>query len=80
MKYDAVQFVTGKNKDYQRKRVWRRIFICMAVVVAFCTTYALIRPAMTLDNPTCGIEDENHTHDAIICYIDTSKDAETSAD
>ena len=39
----------------------------LGCVVVFCTTYALILPAITLDQgPNCGIEE--HQHDST-CYL-----------
>ncbi|MBQ4317398.1 MAG: Cna B-type domain-containing protein [Clostridia bacterium] len=37
-----------------------------AAIIIFCTTYALILPAITLENVFCGIEE--HVHDAS-CYV-----------
>jgi len=54
---------TRKNK---RRKRWQQVVTAMAAVVVFCTTYALILPAITLENtPTCGIEEHQH-EDA--CY------------
>lgn len=33
-----------------RKSVWKKIVIALSCVVVFCTTYALILPAITLGN------------------------------
>ncbi|MDD5931466.1 MAG: fibro-slime domain-containing protein [Oscillospiraceae bacterium] len=42
----------------------------MACVVVFCTTYALILPAITLENaPMCGLEEHLHTE---ACYAAVS--------
>jgi len=39
----------------------------MAAVVVFCTTYALVLPALTLERPvSCGMEEHIHNED---CYI-----------
>lgn len=37
------------TKENRRRRVWRRILSAMASIVVFCTTYALILPAITLE-------------------------------
>lgn len=51
---------------YLRKKHWRRFVRAMAVVVVFCTTYALILPAITLETKTvCGYTE--HIHSAQ-CY------------
>ena len=49
-------------RKHLRLKYWRRVVIAMACVVVFCTTYALILPAVTLTGDTyCGY-DEEHTH------------------
>ena len=54
------------KKNLRHKR-WRRIVIAMACVVVFCTTYALILPAITMtDKAYCGKEE--HTHTQKDCY------------
>lgn len=42
----------------QRKKRWYQVVTCLAAVVVFCTTYALILPAITLsqDNPKLGAD------------------------
>lgn len=37
---------------HQRKRRWHRLVVCLAVVVAACTVYALMMPAITLAKPS----------------------------
>ena len=48
-----------------RRRRWYRVMTFLAAVVVFCTTYALILPAITLE-AVCGLPE--HTHDDS-CYI-----------
>lgn len=38
------------NKLHKRKKVWHRFVTFLASIVVFCTTYALILPAITLTN------------------------------
>lgn len=38
------------TKAHIRKRRWYRVVTCLAAIVVFCTTYALILPAITLEN------------------------------
>ena len=58
--------VLMKLKQKRRKRLWKRILSVMMCLVVFCTTYALILPAITKETETfCGIE--AHTHTAA-CY------------
>lgn len=45
----------------QQKRIWRNVLSVMACVVVFCTTYALILPAITMEKEAfCGIEAHAH--------------------
>jgi len=49
------------------RSIWRRFVRAMACVVVFCTTYALILPAITMEQTHfCGLEAHEHTAD---CYI-----------
>lgn len=49
-----------------RKKRWHKIVTVLASVVVFCTTYALIMPAVTMQTDTyCGYEEHVHTDD---CY------------
>ena len=62
---------------HKRRRNLHRILIGLAAVVVFCTTYALILPAITLDSPDCGYEEHIHIEN---CYktvlIEASPDAD----
>ena len=49
---------------HKRKRRWYQVTTCLAAVVVFCTTYALILPAITLEKQ-CEIPEHTHTED---CY------------
>lgn len=54
------------NKKKKRKKWWHKLVNFMAAVVVFCTTYALILPAITMEKEwTCG--KEAHKHDDS-CY------------
>ena len=47
--------------EQRRKNRWAKVFTSMAAVVVFCTTYALILPAITLEaDPVCGMEEHMH--------------------
>lgn len=46
-------------------RFWKRAVAGMACVVVFCTTYALILPALTLEDTGCGLEEHVHS---LACY------------
>lgn len=50
----------------RRRRVWSRFVRVLAMVVVFCTTYALILPAITMEKSTvCGLEEHAHNEQ---CY------------
>lgn len=50
------------RKKQNRRRIWLRIVSVLACMVVFCTTYALILPAITLEeNVSCGKEEHRHT-------------------
>lgn len=52
-----------------KRHAWNRVLIIAACVVVFCTTYALILPAITLEKTAyCGYEEHVHS-DA--CYTRT---------
>ena len=54
------------SKSHKRKQAWQRFVRTMAMIVVFCTTYALILPAITLQTDTiCGLESHIHTES---CY------------
>lgn len=54
-----------------RRRTWKTVISVLACIVVFCTTYALILPAITMtdDNQVldCSINIHQHTAD---CYDD----------
>ena len=53
-------------KDKTRLKRWRKMILCLSCVVVFCTVYALILPALTLERKTiCGQEEHLHTE---ACY------------
>ena len=64
MKYDVLRDAEKYTKVHKRKRFRHRVVTVLAGVVVFCTTYALILPAITLEKQ-CGIPEHTHT-DA--CY------------
>ena len=64
MKLDALPGAKKYTKAHQRKKRWYRVVTCLAAVVVFCTTYALILPATTLEKK-CEIPEHTHTE---ACY------------
>ncbi|MBQ7841299.1 MAG: LPXTG cell wall anchor domain-containing protein [Lachnospiraceae bacterium] len=54
------------TRQNHRRRIWKKIVGGLGCIVVFCTTYALILPAITMENDiTCTIEEHTHT---IECY------------
>lgn len=57
---------TGKYSVQKRKRTRRRRIVTgLACVVVFCTVYALILPAITMEKGACEIPEHSHTQE---CY------------
>ena len=55
----------------RRKSILKKIVSAMGCLVVFCTTYALILPAITMENTAyCGVEEHTHTE---ACYHQTSE-------
>ena len=59
-----------QKKEYEarkrKRKFWRSIVTALSCVVVFCTTYALILPAITLENTAyCGFEEHAHSE---VCY------------
>lgn len=55
---------------HRRKRRWYQVMTCLAAAVVFCTTYALILPAITLEKQ-CEIPEHAHTE---ACYTSVQGD------
>lgn len=61
----------GYTKHGHRRKLWQRIVSMLTCIVVFCTTYALILPAITMEgNELCGIEAHTHTE---ACYSQPSQ-------
>lgn len=57
------------NRKRTKRRAWHRVLLAAACVVVFCTTYALILPAITLEKTAyCGYEEHVHSE---ACYTRT---------
>ena len=63
------------TKQNQRRRIWRKIVRVMACVVVFCTTYALILPAITMEKNPCDLEEHTHSES---CYEKVVSDSVTT--
>lgn len=64
MAKDALQGAEKYTKAHLRKKRWYQVVTCLAAVVVFCTTYALILPAITMEKQ-CDIPEHIH---AEACY------------
>lgn len=64
MEHNELPSAAGYSAKRQRRKRWHRVVTCLAAVVVFCTTYALILPAITLEK-TCDIPEHQHTES---CY------------
>ena len=65
MKHDALQGAEKYTKAHQRKKRWYRIVSGLACIVVFCTVYALILPAITMEKGVCEIPEHTHSE---ACY------------
>ena len=67
-------------KQSKRKKIWAKVLSVTMCLVVFCTTYALILPAISMETDTfCGIEAHTHTDECyeqtLICQIHEHTDA-----
>ena len=66
MKNALSQMAENLNHARKRRQGWQKIVSVLAAIVVFCTTYALILPAITMEKETiCGIEEHEHSEE---CY------------
>lgn len=65
MKQNALQGAEKYTKARQRKKRWYRAVTALACVVVFCTVYALILPAITMEKGACEIPEHTHSE---ACY------------
>lgn len=66
MNSELLQRAEKYNTRHRRKKLWQKAVSTMACIVMFCTTYALILPAITQESRTfCGVEAHEHTDS---CY------------
>lgn len=62
----ATGYYTGRRR---RRRTWKKVVSVLACIVVFCTTYALILPAITMEGKAyCGLEAHQHSPE---CYQKT---------
>jgi len=66
MQNDLLQRAGKLKKSHKQKKWWQRGVRTLAMLVVFCTTYALILPAITMEaEVVCGLESHAHTDS---CY------------
>ena len=58
----------------RRRRLWTKVVSVLGCLVVFCTTYALILPAITAEKTVCGFEEHTHTDE---CYAPPTEEAQT---
>lgn len=64
MRREIQQMIEKLYKQYVKRKRWHKVVMALAAVVVFCTTYALVLPAITLETK-CGIEEHIHVEN---CY------------
>lgn len=74
MKKDALQGAEKYTKAHQRKKRWYRVVTVLACVVVFCTVYALILPAITMEKGACEIPEHTHSE---ACYTQVTSATRT---
>lgn len=70
-------FLTAEklNTEHRRTRRWHKVITVMAAIVVFCTTYALILPAITWERSLlCDTKEHTHTTS---CYAEVEITPET---
>ncbi len=67
MQKDTLQEALNYLTRNRHLRIWKKAVSILACMVVFCTTYALILPALTMENHNtyCGIEEHQHS---LECY------------
>ena len=74
MEGNMLKHGTGLLLKQKRRKLWHKIVGILACLVVFCTSYALILPAITMERTTyCGKEEHQHdescyaTSEILIC-------------
>lgn len=66
MDIDLTRSAEQFHNRHRRDRIWKKLVSVLCCVVVFCTTYALILPAITMERETiCGIQEHQHSDS---CY------------
>lgn len=62
MRREILNEAVKLNIEHRRRKWWHRVVSAMAAMVVFVTTYALILPAITMeDEAICGMQPHTHT-------------------
>ena len=59
MKNELTKSAERYHKAHKKKTIWYRIISVLSAITVFCTTYALILPAITMEDPSPGIKLDN---------------------
>lgn len=65
MKRDVIAEAGEYTKKHRRRKRWNKIVALLVCVVVFCTIYALVLPAITMEQDICDLPE--HTHSGS-CY------------
>lgn len=65
MNNEALQKAAQSAKRHRRMKKWQAAVTCLASVVAFCTVYALILPAVAMEKEPCRLQEHIHSE---ACY------------
>ena len=69
MDYDLIPNATLYKKRRRLRKQWQKVLSVLGCLVVFCTTYALILPAITQERETfCGMEAHSHSK---ACYTES---------
>lgn len=74
MKHGALQSAEKYTKAHQGKKRWYGVVTGLACVVVFCTVYALILPAITMEKGACEIPEHTHSE---ACYTQVTSATRT---
>lgn len=56
LKEQQQKLVEGYKVGHVRRIIWYRILSVLSAITVFCTTYAMILPALTQEDPTVGVK------------------------
>jgi len=56
LKEQQQKLIEGYQVGHVRRSIWYRILSVLSAITVFCTTYAMILPALTQEDPTVGVK------------------------